>query len=198
MSDVRHRFQDGDQVLLVDQRGKRHLIFLRKADTFHSDRGWIPHDEGMLGQSAERVLTGEVPHVDYEEPYTGGLSLMHALVFRLAGIDLIFPRWLLFAGAVGLAVVPALAQEPQQQPEKKEEPKDPFDTDNKDGDKKLIDKDELRVAIELGNDPTMKSTGFVHAKCAKAFAKGGALAERLKAKSKKLSKADWAELERML
>ena len=41
----------------------------------------------------------------------------------------------LFAGAVGLAVVPALAQEPQQQP--KEEPKDPFDTgDKKDGEKK--------------------------------------------------------------
>lgn len=68
-------------------------------------RGWIPHDEGMLGQSAERVLTGEVPHVDYEEPYTGGLSLMHALVFRLAGIDLIFPRWLLFAGAFGAQIL---------------------------------------------------------------------------------------------
>ena len=63
-------------------------------------RGWIPHDEGMLGQSAERVLAGEVPHVDYEEPYTGGLSLMHALVFKAAGIDLIYPRWLLLAGAV--------------------------------------------------------------------------------------------------
>ena len=38
-------FQDGEQVLLIDQRGKRHLIFLRKTETFHSDRGWIPHDE---------------------------------------------------------------------------------------------------------------------------------------------------------
>ncbi len=37
-------FQDGEQVLLIDQRGKRHLIFLRKSETFHSDRGWIPHD----------------------------------------------------------------------------------------------------------------------------------------------------------
>lgn len=63
-------------------------------------RGWIPHDEGMIGQSAERVLNGEIPHVDYEEPYTGGLALAHALVFRVAGIDLIYPRWLLFAGAV--------------------------------------------------------------------------------------------------
>ncbi len=39
------RFQDGEQVLLIDQRGRRHLFMLRKGDTFHSDRGWIPHDE---------------------------------------------------------------------------------------------------------------------------------------------------------
>ncbi len=42
-------FQDGEQVLLIDQRGKRHLIFLRKSETFHSDRGWIPHD-AVTGQ----------------------------------------------------------------------------------------------------------------------------------------------------
>jgi hypothetical protein len=63
-------------------------------------RNWIPHDEGMLGQSAERVLNGDIPHVDYEEPYTGGLTWLHAAVFKLAGIDLLYPRWLLFAGAV--------------------------------------------------------------------------------------------------
>lgn len=42
-------FQDGEQVLLIDQRGKRHLLFLRKSETFHSDRGWIPHD-AVIGQ----------------------------------------------------------------------------------------------------------------------------------------------------
>ena len=42
-------FQDGEQVLLIDQRGKRHLIFLRKSETFHSDRGWLPHDS-VIGQ----------------------------------------------------------------------------------------------------------------------------------------------------
>jgi tRNA (adenine57-N1/adenine58-N1)-methyltransferase len=41
--------QDGEQVLLIDQRGKRHLLFLRKSETFHSDRGWIPHD-AIIGQ----------------------------------------------------------------------------------------------------------------------------------------------------
>ena len=42
-------FQDGEQILLIDQRGKRHLITLRKGDTFHSDRGWILHGS-MIGQ----------------------------------------------------------------------------------------------------------------------------------------------------
>ncbi len=42
--------QDGEQVLLIDQRGKRHLLFLRKSETFHSDRGWIAHD-AIIGQS---------------------------------------------------------------------------------------------------------------------------------------------------
>jgi len=36
--------QDGEQVLLIDQRGRRHLFMLRKGETFHSDRGWVTHD----------------------------------------------------------------------------------------------------------------------------------------------------------
>jgi hypothetical protein len=62
-------------------------------------RGWVPHDEGMIGQSAERVLRGDTPHVDYEEPYTGGLTWLYAAVFRLGGVDVLTLRWLLFAGA---------------------------------------------------------------------------------------------------
>ena len=42
-------FQDGEQVLLIDMRGKRHMIFLRKTETFHSDRGWVTHDL-IIGQ----------------------------------------------------------------------------------------------------------------------------------------------------
>ena len=49
MSDVRFNFQDGEQVLLIDLRGKRYLLFLRKSETFHSDRGWIAHDQ-IIGQ----------------------------------------------------------------------------------------------------------------------------------------------------
>jgi hypothetical protein len=59
-------------------------------------RGWVPHDEGTLGQTAERVLQGEIPHRDFNDPYTGGLSYLDALVFRLFGINLIWLRYALF------------------------------------------------------------------------------------------------------
>lgn len=42
--------QDGEQVLLIDQRGRRHLVMLRKGETFHSDRGWVTHD-AMIGHA---------------------------------------------------------------------------------------------------------------------------------------------------
>lgn len=64
------------------------------------DRGWVPLDEGMTGQSAERVLAGALPHVDYEEPYPGALSYLYAAVFRIAGIDLVHLRWTVFVGAI--------------------------------------------------------------------------------------------------
>lgn len=43
------KLQDGEQVLLIDQRGRRHLFMLRKGETFHSDRGWVQHDT-IIGQ----------------------------------------------------------------------------------------------------------------------------------------------------
>ena len=60
-------------------------------------RGWIPHDEGTIAQSAERVLQGEVPHRDFDEGYTGGLSYLHAAAFRVVGVRLSSLRWLLYA-----------------------------------------------------------------------------------------------------
>ncbi len=69
------------------------------------DQGWIPHDEGLLGQSAERVLRGELPHRDFDDTYTGGQSLLHALAFAILGVKLESLRWLLWAGT--LAFVPA-------------------------------------------------------------------------------------------
>lgn len=60
-------------------------------------RGWIPWDEGILGQSAERVLNGEIPHKDFNDAYTGGLSYLDAFIFRLFGINLLYLRNFLFA-----------------------------------------------------------------------------------------------------
>lgn len=59
------------------------------------DRGWIAHDEGALGQSAERVLRGETPHRDFDEVYTGGLTYLHAVAMKLVGVNLLAPRWML-------------------------------------------------------------------------------------------------------
>lgn len=70
------------------------------------DRGWIPHDEGTLAQSAQRVLEGELPHKDFDELYTGGLSAMNAVAFRILGDNLLTPRLVLFA--FFLAWIPTL------------------------------------------------------------------------------------------
>lgn len=70
------------------------------------DQGWIPHDEGTLGLSADRVMNGLLPHVDYDEVYTGGLAMMGALAFKIFGVDLFSLRLVLFAGF--LAWVPVV------------------------------------------------------------------------------------------
>jgi len=71
----------------------------------HLKRGWVPHDEGTLGQSAERFLNGELPHRDFDD-YTGGLTFVHALAFRAFEINLASMRVVLFAFFV--AWVPAV------------------------------------------------------------------------------------------
>jgi len=70
------------------------------------DHGWIPHDEGTLAQSAERVLDGELPHRDFDEVYSGALSFLNAAAFRVFGTTLRSLRLPLFC--VFLLWVPAL------------------------------------------------------------------------------------------
>lgn len=60
------------------------------------DRGWIPSDEGVLAQTAERVLRGEVPHRDFDDLYTGGLTYLHAGGMAVLGTNLKTPRLILF------------------------------------------------------------------------------------------------------
>ena len=62
----------------------------------HIGSGWIPGDEGTLSQSALRVMQGQLPHRDFTEIYTGGLSFFHALAFRVFGVNLMSLRICVF------------------------------------------------------------------------------------------------------
>ncbi len=69
-------------------------------------RGWVPHDDGAFGLTAERVLQGQMPHRDFDELYTGGLTYLNSAAFRLWGINFGSMRWMLFL--FFLAWVPAV------------------------------------------------------------------------------------------
>ncbi len=88
--------------------------------------GWVPADDGTLSQSALRVMQGQLPHRDFGEIYTGGLSFIHALAFRAFGVNLMslricvflfFLAWLpavyyvalRFTSAIGAGMVTLLA-----------------------------------------------------------------------------------------
>jgi hypothetical protein len=72
----------------------------------HIGRGWVSADEGTLSQSALRVLQGQLPHRDFGEIYTGGLSFIHALAFRVFGVNLMSLRICVFL--FFLAWIPAV------------------------------------------------------------------------------------------
>lgn len=64
------------------------------------DQGWIPHDEGQLGLTVQRILAGELPHRDFVEPYTGGLGYYHAIWCMGGGLS---------AGVIRLSLLPWFA-----------------------------------------------------------------------------------------
>jgi hypothetical protein len=66
----------------------------------HIRSGWIPHDEGTIAHSAERALMGQLPHRDFVDLYTGGLTFLHAAAFRVLGISLLVPRLVLYGFAL--------------------------------------------------------------------------------------------------
>nr|HEV7953603.1 glycosyltransferase family 39 protein [Candidatus Acidoferrales bacterium] len=61
----------------------------------HLNRGWVPHDDGMLAQTGERVLSGQLPHRDFDDVYTGGLSYLNAAAFKIFGMNLMSLRIML-------------------------------------------------------------------------------------------------------
>ena len=68
--------------------------------------GWIPHDDGMLAQIAERVMAGEMPHRDFDDPSTGLLGYLHGLGLLIFGISPRSLRLVLFPFT--LAWLPAI------------------------------------------------------------------------------------------
>ncbi len=80
----------------------------------------------------------------------------------------------MFAAAIGVSVLPAFAQEPQQKPEeekKKEEPKDPFaDGDTKD-EKKLVDAEgrEYRVCPQCAYNMYKQGRMWVCENCGYSY-----------------------------
>lgn len=72
----------------------------------HLKRGFVPWDAGAYAESAVRVLHGQLPHRDFVEVYTGGLTYLNAAAMRIFGVNLVSERLMLFA--FFLAWIPAL------------------------------------------------------------------------------------------
>jgi Dolichyl-phosphate-mannose-protein mannosyltransferase len=81
-------------------------------------RDWTPHDEGLLAQSAERLLAGQIPHRDFGDAYTGLLTAYHATAFAIGGHSLLtlrfallvaFALWVPAFYAIAVRFIPPLA-----------------------------------------------------------------------------------------
>jgi hypothetical protein len=68
------------------------------------NKTWYPWDEGTLGQMAERTLAGQLPHREFVDTYTGGLTFYNAAIFWLFGTDLIWLRIAMVPFFVGFVV----------------------------------------------------------------------------------------------
>lgn len=80
----------------------------------------------------------------------------------------------MFAAAIGVSVLPAMAQQAPQKPEdekKKEEPKDPFADDKKDGEKKLVDAEgrEYRVCPQCAYNMYKQGRMWVCENCGYSY-----------------------------
>ena len=55
----RHRFQEGDLVLLIDRKDRRYLLTLEAAKTFHSHGGTLPHADIIGREHGARLSTSQ-------------------------------------------------------------------------------------------------------------------------------------------
>jgi hypothetical protein len=72
---------------------------------------WVPSDEGILAQAAERVMRGELPHRDFVDLWSGGLDYLNAAAFSVLGPRLATMRVVVaVAWLAGLAAMFAAAR----------------------------------------------------------------------------------------
>jgi hypothetical protein len=57
------------------------------------DFGWIPNDDGTLAHAADRVRQGQIPHLDFDEPYPGLSSFLNAVTLSVFGDNLLSLRY---------------------------------------------------------------------------------------------------------
>jgi hypothetical protein len=78
------------------------LVCLLSAALLVQSRGTVffALDDGLLAESAERVMHGQVPHRDFVDVYTGALGALDALAFRAWGVNLMAIRDLLCVAAI--------------------------------------------------------------------------------------------------
>ena len=68
-------------------------------------QGWVGIDDGAFAQIATRVLEGQLPHREFADVYTGGMTFMNAATMYVFGEDIVVLRYPLFVAFLGL--VPA-------------------------------------------------------------------------------------------
>jgi hypothetical protein len=74
-------------------------------------RYWYPTDDGLYAHVAERLLAGEVLHRDVQDIHPGYIHIVHALAFRLFGVDLLSLRYpLALAGVLQASLAYVLLQ----------------------------------------------------------------------------------------
>lgn len=63
------------------------------------DRYWYPTDDGLYAHVAHRLLNGEVLNLDIQDIHPGYIHFLHAVAFRIFGLDLVSLRYPLMIAA---------------------------------------------------------------------------------------------------
>ena len=76
-----HRTRTRHLVMLFTWLVSAAIVITHRRDAFYDV------DEGLLGETAERVMHGQLPHRDFVDVYTGALGMIDAAGFRIGGVS---------------------------------------------------------------------------------------------------------------